>query len=422
MKKIILKNKLTNELLELEGTISVIPDGWELIEEKKVKNGSSKKNANGDGSFYFSETLQKWIGQYGRKTITQRNGETKTQCKERWEKLKEEIKNGTYLEKRTDTVKYIIENHIEQKFKDGTIKGVSRKRNLETLSQLESCCNNFINNPIQKVTFYDIQIAKEKMKYLYSQSCINKMWGLLNKAFAFASSPSVKLITVNIMKDENLKKPISEKKTKKVYPLTKEERKKLEYVLNGPERNHKYRNIVKFEWITAMRIGEALARSTEDISKDKSNLHIHNTLTEDDDGNVIIGEHTKTYDKENDIDLGERYFPIEGELAEIINEQLNSKLLNIYHLLFWDYKKNTFISDSAINSWLDRINKKYKISSKKIHNHRLRHDCLTHWKENGVDMAAIQYLAGHVEGSNITDSVYIDVSKDFAFDEYKKVN
>ena len=39
-----------------------------------------------------------------------------------------------------------------------------------------------------------------------------------------------------------------------------------------------------------------------------------------------------------------------------------------------------------------------------------------------MDMSAIQYLAGHVEGSTITDNVYIDVSHEYAFNELKKVN
>lgn len=137
-------------------------------------------------------------------------------------------------------------------------------------------------------------------------------------------------------------------------------------------------------------------------------------------GNIILGEHTKTFNKQTGIDDGERYFPISSELKEIIEAESTKKETNIYKLLFWDYKNNNFISGNEINSWLDRINKKYKISSKKIHNHRLRHDRITQWKEAGMDMEAIQYLAGHVEGSTITTDVYIDVSQEYAFKELEK--
>ena len=223
------------------------------------------------------------------------------------------------------------------------------------------------------------------------------------------------------MNDENLKKPTSNKKTKKIIPLEAQEREKLNWVLDNEERNHKYRNIVKMEWITGARIGEILARSKNDIDKNKSTLHSHNTLTQDKEGNTILGEHTKTYNKETGIDEGERYFPVSIELKKMIDDQLSSKLTNIYNLLFWDYRKNTFITPQEVNSWLKRINKKYKISEKSLHNHRLRHDRITQWKEAGMDLSAIQYLAGHIEDSNITDDVYIDISKQYAFEQLKKV-
>ena len=138
------------------------------------------------------------------------------------------------------------------------------------------------------------------------------------------------------------------------------------------------------------------------------------------DGNIIIGENTKTYNKATGIDNGKRNFPISKELKEIINMELSKNLTNLHGLLFWNYEKNTFISDSEVNSWLARINKKYKISNKTIHNHRLRHDRITQWKEAGMDMDAIQYFAGHVEGSSVTSNVYIDISENYAFKEFKK--
>lgn len=388
------------------------------------KNKKTKSVGNGEGSLYYSDKLKCWIFQYvvngKRKTMKQKKKESVKDFKARVTNIKNQLNNGTYIEKRDKTVKSIIEEHIKQKFDDKITKGRSYKRDKDTLNCIEKCCSNFINKPIQKVTFTDIQGSKELMKK-YSQSVINMMWRLLKKAFAIASSPSIKLIRFNIMNDENLKKPISNKETKKVYPLTADERIKLQNILDNEERNHPYRNIVKLEWITAMRIGEALALSATDIDKNKTKLHIHNTLTKNENGEIILGEHTKTYNKQTGIDEGERYFPVSIELKEIIEAELSRAEANNDNLLFLDYKNNTFVSGNEINSWLDRINKKYKISSKKIHNHRLRHDRITQWKEAGMDMEAIQYLAGHVEGSTITTDVYIDVSAEYAFKELEKV-
>lgn len=389
---------------------------------KKRRNKKTKQVGNGEGSLYYSEALKRWIFQYydtqgDRQTMKQRKKETVKDFKARVTETKNSLNNGTYIKKSNDTLYNIATQHIQQKLNDGIISEISYKRNLETLSQLEFCCSEFIHKPIQKVDVFDIEKSKKLMRENYSQSCINKMWMLLNKGFQLAYSR--RKIPFNIMCDENLKKPLSNKNTKKVYPLTKEEREKLEHILDNEERNHPYRNIVKLEWSTAMRVGEVLARSRDDLDKYITKLYIHNTLTKDKDGKIIISNHTKTYNKQTGIDEGKRYFPLSKEDKEIIKEQLSLKVTNIYNLLFWDYEKNTFISGNEINSWLDRINKKYKISDKKIHNHRLRHDKISQWKEAGVDNYAIKYFAGHTEDSTVTDE-YIDISQEFAFKELEK--
>lgn len=385
--------------------------------------GKKKSKGNGEGTIYINSKTGLYVGQYvidgKRKSVYQKKNEKVGEFKARFNKIIISINAGTYIGKSSETLEMIIEKHIEQKNKDGITSNNSYKRDKETLEQIKKCCANFISKPVQKVTLYDIEKSKEKMKQ-YKKSGIDRAWRLLFKGFRIASSPSKRLIPYNIMDDEELKKPVSVKVTEKVKPLTVEEEKRLNEILDNEERNHPYRNIVKLELITAMRIGEVLARSTNNINKENKKLLINNTLTEDTDGTVILGEHTKTYNKTTGIDEGIRNFPINNEIAEIINEQIQQKITNIYGLLFWNYKDNTFITPKEVNAWLRRINEKYNIS-KTLHNHRLRHTRITRWKEAGLDMKAIQYLAGHVEGSEITAKVYIDVSEEFAFEQLNKV-
>lgn len=263
------------------------------------KNKKTKSVGNGEGSLYFSETLKRWIFQYHdthgkRQTLKQKKKETVKEFKARVTTIKNQLNNGTYIEKQDITVKSIIDEHIKQKFNDKITSGRSYKRDIDTLNCINNCCSNFINKPIQKVTLADIQASKELMKD-YSQSVINMMWRLLKKSFSIASSPSIKLIPFNIMNDEVLKKPISNKETKKVYPLTKNERIKLQHILDNEERYHPYRNIVKLEWLTAMRIGETLARIRDDIDINKTKLHIHNTLTKNKDRRYYIRRTYKNF-------------------------------------------------------------------------------------------------------------------------------
>ena len=227
------------------------------------------------------------------------------------------------------------------------------------------------------------------------------------------------------MLDEELKKPISDKVTPKVKALTKKEFEKLNKILDNEERNHPYRNVVKMQLISGVRIGEVLARSKDDFNRNTKQFNVHNTLTQDKNYKTILGKHTKTYNKKTGIDEGERILPLDNNMfsgiIDIIDEQCSKKLTNIYNLLFWDYEKNTFITPGEVNSWLIRINKKYNITKDKLKTHRLRHWALTYWKEKKIDMSVIQYLAGHVEGSKITESVYIDTTEEFIKEELKKV-
>ncbi len=85
------------------------------------------------------------------------------------------------------------------------------------------------------------------------------------------------------------------------------------------------RNIAKMQGISGMRIGEVLARSKDDYNKDTQQFDVHNTLTQDEHYHVILGEHTKTYNKKTQIDEGQRYLPLDNNLLsgliDIIEEQ-----------------------------------------------------------------------------------------------------
>lgn len=427
MGKIILKNKLTNEVIELEGEISVAPNGWEIIkEDKRRKSGGPKKKANGDGCFYYSETLGKWIGQYGRKTVTQRKNETKTECKERWEKLKSEIKTGDYIEKNKDTVYTILERDINQRLKDRVTSPRSYQRNCETLQQIKETCKNFVNKPIQQVTAEMIEDAKQNISE-YAPNTIDKIWGMLNRCFRIATSRHK--IKFNIMLDDTLTKPISIKSTKNIRALTIVEETKLRKILDNEEKNHKYRDIALLQLEVGMRIGETLARTQNDYNKQNGTLDIWNTLTQDENYNIIIGEHTKVYDKKNKIDRGKRLFPLSNKAIKIVNNIINTKITNINNLLFWDYGKNTFISPNEVNSWLNRLDEKYDILDERfdengnpinLSTHMLRHTKITRLQEAGLPLIVIQYLVGHIEGSKMTNNVYTTISLDFVNNELKK--
>lgn len=401
------------------------------------KNQKTRTVGNGEGSLYKSEKLNCWIFQYydtsnKRQTLKQRKNESVKDFKARVTEVKSTLNNNTYIVKSYETVISLAKSYVELKHSDGTTSARSYGRELDTIKQIEKTCKNFCNLPIQQVTIKHIEDAKKKIR-IYSNEVIRKIWRMLSTVFKIACSPSRKILTFNIMEDITLKKPVSDKQSKKVKPLTKSEYEKLIYILDNEERNHKYRNIVKLHLISGMRIGETLARSENDYDEENHTFNIWNTLTQDENYQVVWSDHTKTYNKNTGIDEGQRYLPLNsslfGEIIDIIKEEKSKKVVsiaNIHNTLFWNYKKDTFITPSEIKSYLDRIETKYHILDKddteKLTSHRMRHYTITHWMELGIPMNAIQYLAGHVEGSSVTNDVYIDTSFDFVKETLNKIS
>ena len=395
-----------------------------MEKEKNKKNGGPKTVANGEGSFYHSETLDRWIFQYTepsgkRQTLRQKKNESERAFRKRVTAIKEKLDNGTYIGKSKDTFIEILKKYVEQKHKDGITSDRSYGRELSTIKQIEKTCSNFINKPIQKIRVEDIEDSKEEMRK-YSNAVIGKIWILINKTFQIANSR--RKIPFNIMLDETLTKPISKIPEKKIEALTIEEENKLVDILDNQEYNHKYRDIILLQLYTGMRIGEVLGLSKDCIDLNNNTLTIYRTLTQDDNFHVIMGEHTKTYRKLYGTDNGKRTFPMNNNVRRLVTKILNYKISNINGLLFWDNKKDTYITPSEINSYLKRINVKYNIVEGSIHSHRLRHTFITRCVENGMNFKVIQTLVGHVVGSDITSEVYTSVSNDFIQQELKKIN
>lgn len=392
-----------------------------MEEKKKRTNQKTKSVGNGEMEPYWSETLQCWVWQYydtngKRQTMKQRKKETKKQFWVRYIETKQSLNNGTYISNNNDTICSIAENYIKQKHLDGFTSERSNKRETETLTQLKKCCSIFINKPIQKVTVSEIEKAKETMRK-YSNNTISKIWGLLFKTFKIAYSR--RIIIYNIMEDETLTKPISTITPKKVEALTVKEEKKLETTLL--KNDNIYNSILLLQLYTGMRIGEILALSKDCVDFKNNTLTVYRTITRDKNDKVILGNHTKTYDKKTGVDKGKRTFPLSVKVSKLLKKLLANPLTNINNLIFWDYKRNTFITDGELNSYLNRLNNKEKITEK-LHTHKLRHTFITRCQEKGIPLVVIQSLVGHVTGSSITNEVYTSVSIEFMKQELEKVN
>lgn len=386
------------------------------------RNKKNKERGNGEGTIYFSETLQCYVAQYvepsgKRKTLKQRKNEKTTDFKKRFNSVITSLNNGTYIATSNETLISIAQNFVEQKYKDGLVSVATHTRNLQTIEQLKKVCINFYNKPIQKITVNDIEKSKERMRE-YSNSVISKIWILLSNTFKIAISR--RIIYWNPMEDIAITKPISKKVTKIVEALTVQEENKLKNVFNNEEKEHKYKNIILLQLNTGMRIGELLALSVSDIDMKNKVIHISKSLTRDENDRMIVGEHTKTYSRRTNIDKGKRDFPITNSVENILNNILTTKTINIQNMLFWDYKDNRMIVPVEITSYLRRLNEKYKICSQNLSSHILRHTFITRCREKGVDFSVLQKIVGHTQGSRVTNDTYTSISKSFIEQEISK--
>lgn len=378
-----------------------------------------------NGTIYFSQALNCYVAQYHepsgkRKTLKQKKNEKVGEFKSRFNKIITDINQGSYIEKSFDTCLSIIKNYVEQKHDDGITSDRTYIRDLGTINQLEACCNNWINKPIQKVSAFDIEQSKKSIRE-YANNTIDKIWRFINVIFKIGISR--RKIIYNPMDDETLVKPISKKANKQVEALTQEEESKLLEVLSKSP-NKQYNNIILLQLYTGARIGEILALSKDCINLKNNSITIYRTITRNKNDKVILGQHTKTYCKKTGLDKGRRCFPMQPKVRKLIEEILANKITNIHNLLFWDYSKNRIITDGMINSYLSRIN---KISPNEsitgaLSTHRLRHTFITRCQEKNLSLAVIQSLVGHVQGSTITNDTYTSVSLNFIQQELEKMS
>ena len=392
------------------------------------KNKKVKSKGNGEGTIYFSETLQKWVAQYvepsgKRKTITQKKNEKVSNFKKRFASIINEINNNTYIVNNDTSLYNILNDYFENKHKTGITTDRTYKRNIESLKLLEKTCKEFIYNPIQKVSISQIKKAlpnfveletidaktNETVLKNYSQNVIDKLYMILNKGFKIATSE--RIIQYNIMDNESIQKPKSKIEKQAIEALSIEEEKK--FISSIKDNPHKYNNILLLATYTGMRIGELLALTYENINLKEHTLTVEKTLTRDKNDKTVLGKKTKTQ-------AGMRTIYLSNNAIDVIKEISSNKLANMYNLLFWDYGKNTFITPQEINSYLKRLNQKHHICNN-LHTHMLRHTFATRCIEAGMSAKVLQKILGHKKIQTTLDT-YTSVFEKFNKDENEKYN
>lgn len=375
----------------------------------------AKKRGNGEGTIYYSESKHKWVAQFyidGDPVRKTKYGNTRKEAKEKMLKTQSDALNGWYVKKNNITLKEIIYKQLNMKLDNNIITERTYKRTKDSIDIIERKNKSLINTPIQKITKKQLENFFITITE-YADSTISQIYQLIKRAFAFAQNENI-LTEKNPFNTNTLIKPKSSKDSPEVEALTVDEHKKLLSILTNEEKDNKYSLIILLMLCTGVRIGEALALKKEDIDFKTGYIYVHRTLTRNKKEEIILKNKTKTSDRNA---LANRHLKIDSTTKRILELQLEKNICNTYNLIFFD---KSFVDPTNVNTFLYRINKKYKISEK-LHNHMMRHTYATRQIEAGVSAKVVQKKLGHKKITTTLDT-YASVFAKFEQSQDEKLN
>ncbi len=371
----------------------------------------AKRRSKGDGSIYFDEKRNVYVGQitlgydeHGnrkRKTIY---GSTKTDVKAKLKNVEYQVYTGTFIDKNYITIYHLAKQILDEKLNQNEIQEQTYYRHIETLKILKP----IYNTPLQSATETQLKNYFSNYTLNYSASVIEKIYAMLGRIFKEAYRR--KIISENPM--ENVKKPRSKKQNTFVRALTKEEQKRLINVLQTKDINYSQQMLISL--LLGLRMGEINALHVEDVNFIFGRLTVQRTIARGQKGEAILNNNTKT-------NAGRRTLTMTETVQRLLRECIGDKTSG---LIFTH--NNRMITTSQVNAQFGRALKKYNVLDKnitegKIDLHSLRHTFGTRCAEAGMPPKVLQEIMGHTD-IKITMNTYFYATGDYMKDNVIKVD
>ena len=377
-----------------------------MKKKQKAKNGEGcLRYDKSRKQFTYRITYTDYYGKSLRKTFY---GQSEEICKKKAEEfLKIKARNLTKNQEEM-TVVDILDNLYKKKYELNQIKESTYLRKMYTIYIYKN--SNISNIPIVQLKINDIE------KFLLTQKCksnsdIDKIYSSLNTALKLAVSDGI--IEKNLLDNERILKPKSDKQSKKVRGFTQEEQQKFLEVLKDYkpiENKNYYKNQFLISLMTGMRMGEINALTLNDIDLKNKEIHISKTVTKDINSKAKLGTATKTI-------AGQRIIPIPESLIPILKNVIDNYVPNENNLLFVNKSNGGVISTGQVNCAFKRLCEKANLDVDG--QHMLRHSYATRCIEAGISAPVLKTYLGHTDIST-TVNTYVDIFNKFQKEELKK--
>ncbi len=343
----------------------------------------------------------------GRRKLKTVTGESQKEVKWKLEAIKKDLLMDNIVDTSQltipDLAKMVNDNRKSLNQKDTS----AYNRTAYSIHNIEDSAIGQI--PIQKVTDRQLSAYYSSLIDKYSDSSIKKIYTQINVAYKKAIKMNVVKTNIN----EDIPRPKSKLKTRKVNALTIEQQKQVVDALIT-DNKEPYKTMLLLSLFTGMRMGEVGALYLSDIDFENATISIERTLTRGDNDKYIIGENAKT-------EAGTRTIKVIPYVIDLLSDYVDNFYKKRKDKLIFT-RNDTLITVSQVNSYYKRLITRYKISdtADAFNQHQLRHTYATRSIESGMSAKVLQKKLGHTD-IKVTMNTYADVFSQFEDTEDEKL-